>query len=104
MQQTVLVTGANHGLGFALTQQLLAQNFRVFAGRYEADWSQLDDLKSQFPDTLSLVSLDVASTGSVHAAAREVAAQTESLDILISNAAVFTETSYPTIRETQNYE
>ncbi|HEX8465438.1 MAG TPA: SDR family NAD(P)-dependent oxidoreductase [Abditibacterium sp.] len=102
--KTALVTGANHGLGFALTSGLLEQGWRVFAGRYDARWSQLEELQKRFPDTLHLVSLDVADSELVSAAAREVAALSSSLDLLLSNAAVFTETSYPTIRHAQNYD
>ena len=103
MEQAAFVTGANHGLGLALVSGLLTQGWRVFAGQYEADWSELDALQGQFPDALHLVSLDVASMESVRAAAQNVAASTDRLDMLISNAAVFTETSYPTIRGAQDY-
>lgn len=102
MQGTALVTGANHGLGLALTSGLLAQGWRVFAGRYPNDWSGLDSW--QFPGTLHVVPLDVASTASVEAAACEVARHSASLDLLINNAGVFTETSYPTIRGAQDYD
>ena len=38
MQRTVLVTGADRGLGFALCTGLLDRGWRVFAGQYMPDW------------------------------------------------------------------
>jgi NAD(P)-dependent dehydrogenase (short-subunit alcohol dehydrogenase family) len=88
MQRTALVTGADRGLGFGLTQGLLERGWRVFAGQYMPDWPQLGELVDRFPDRLTLVSLDVGSTDSVGAAAEFVGERTESLDVLINNAGI----------------
>jgi NAD(P)-dependent dehydrogenase (short-subunit alcohol dehydrogenase family) len=37
MKGYVLVTGADRGLGFQLTKQLLKQSYNVFASRYLKD-------------------------------------------------------------------
>jgi NAD(P)-dependent dehydrogenase (short-subunit alcohol dehydrogenase family) len=103
MERTVLVTGADRGLGFALCAELLKQGWRVFAGQYLPDWHELADLKNEYPKTLHIIPLDVSSMESVQAAAKIVNTYTEHLDVLISNAGVTSETIYPTIREPQDY-
>jgi len=104
MERKVLVTGADRGLGFALCAGLLKGGWHVFAGQYLPEWHELGVLKSDFPETLHLIPLDVSSMESVRATAEIVKAHTDHLDVLISNAGVNSETIYPTIREPQNYD
>lgn len=103
MERTVLVTGADRGLGFALCAELLKQGWRVFAGQYLPEWHELADLKNEYPEKLYIIPLDVSSMESVQAAAKIVTTYIEHLDVLISNAGVTSETIYPTIREPQDY-
>ena len=103
MERTVLVTGADRGLGFALCAGLLKEGWQVFAGQYLTEWHELGVLKNDFPETLHLIPLDVSSMDSVKIAAEIVQALTDHLDVLISNAGVNSETIYPTIREPQDY-
>jgi len=103
MQQTAVVTGSDRGLGFAMCERLLQQEWHVFAGQYIVDWPDLRDLERQFPDTLHIVPLDVTSIESVRAAAQEVGAMTDHVDLLINNAGVFSATSPRSIREAQDY-
>ncbi len=88
MDQVAFVTGADRGLGLALTAGLLRAGWRVFAGRYLADWPELDRLQEQYGDALELVPLDVSDTVSVRVAGAEVARQTDHIDLLISNAGI----------------
>ncbi len=88
METTALVTGADRGLGFGLTQGLLQRGYRVFAGQYMPDWTELDGLAGEYPDTLHLVPLDVGQTDSCYAAAATVAAMTDRIDVLINNAGI----------------
>jgi NAD(P)-dependent dehydrogenase (short-subunit alcohol dehydrogenase family) len=76
--KTVLVTGANRGIGRALVEEALARGAaRVYAGTRES---------LAHPDgRVTPLALDVTSTEQVRAAADQV----ESLDILINNAGVF---------------
>ena len=104
MERTVLVTGADRGLGFALCDELLKAGWHVFAGRYLPEWHELDGLKNEYPEMLYLVPLDVSSIESVRVAAEIVRMHTDHLDILINNAGVTSKTSDFTIREPQDYD
>ena len=103
MERTVLVTGADRGLGFAMCDELLKAGWHVFAGQYLPEWHELDGLKNEYPEMLHLVPLDVSSMETVKVAAEIVQALTDHLDFLISNAGITSETSSFTIREPQDY-
>jgi NAD(P)-dependent dehydrogenase (short-subunit alcohol dehydrogenase family) len=88
MRYTALVTGADHGIGLALVRQLLEEGHLVFAGRYNLQEQALPELAATYGDRLILVDLDVGSDTSVQAAAAKVKEHTDSLDLLINNAAI----------------
>ncbi len=94
MIETVLVTGADKGLGFSLAQRFLQEGTRVFAGQYQAD-SSLSPPAESFPETFAAVPLDVAQLDSVRRAASRVMELTPSLDLLINNAGIHLETRTP---------
>jgi NAD(P)-dependent dehydrogenase (short-subunit alcohol dehydrogenase family) len=104
MRQNAFVTGADRGLGLALTEKLLERGWRVFAGQYQQDWPQLDNLKERFPDLLHLIVLDVRSTTSAHTAADSVAGTTDQLDLLINNAGIISSDYLRPIRERLDYK
>ncbi|MCI0610964.1 MAG: SDR family oxidoreductase [Anaerolineae bacterium] len=104
MERTVLVTGADRGLGFGLCAGLLKQGWHVFASQYIPEWHELNGLMNEYSQTLHILPLDVSSRESVQAAAETVKARTNHLDVLISNAGVTSETSIATIREPQDYD
>jgi NAD(P)-dependent dehydrogenase (short-subunit alcohol dehydrogenase family) len=104
MEKTILITGADRGLGFALSASLLNKGWRVFAGQYMPEWDELTALMKEYPETLHIVPLDVTSKDSVQATAEAVNTHTNHLDVLINNAGVFSETIYATIREPQDYD
>ena len=79
------VTGADRGLGLALTARLLAKDWRVFAGQYMPEWPDLDRLAAQYGERLEAVPLDVADAGSTRAAAERVAQHTDRVDLVINN-------------------
>ena len=103
MDRIAVVTGADRGLGLALTAGLLERGWRVFAGQYMPEWPELQALARRAPQCLSIVGLDVASTSAVRAAARYVAAAADHVDLLINNAGVTSLTSARDIREPQDY-
>ncbi|SEN96583.1 SDR family oxidoreductase [Paenibacillus sp. OV219] len=88
MKRYAFVTGADHGLGFALVKELLNRQYCVIAGRYMADNQQLTDLAELWQDQLSLVELDVASDRSVADAAAQIARITDTLELVINNAGI----------------
>jgi NAD(P)-dependent dehydrogenase (short-subunit alcohol dehydrogenase family) len=104
MERTVLITGGDRGLGFALCAGFLKEGWHVFAGQFMPAWHELTGLMSAYPQTLHIIRLDVSSSESVQAAAEIVKAHADQLDVLINNAGVISETSDFTIREPQDYD
>lgn len=87
MTETILITGADKGLGFALATRFLQAGWRVFAGAYRPPFS-IPTLQEQFPEMLTVVPLDVTDMNSIRAAVELVAQQTTALDVLINNAGI----------------
>lgn len=83
---TVLVTGANRGLGYEFCAQYAGEGWRVLATC--RDTEQADDLKAlaqKYSDVL-IAQMDVADHGSVDARASQLSA--EPIDVLINNAGI----------------
>ena len=85
---TACVTGADRGVGYSLTAELLRLGYTVFAGQYDKDWTLLETLKEQYPAKLQIMELDISDDRSVAAAKQIILEGTDSLDLLINNAAV----------------
>ncbi|WP_438434430.1 SDR family NAD(P)-dependent oxidoreductase [Gorillibacterium sp. sgz500922] len=85
------VTGADRGLGLALTRGLLDRGYRVFAGSYLPDWPELGQLAASEPERLTVLPLDISDEASVNAAAAFIASRTDRLDVLINNAGIHNE-------------
>jgi len=86
--KTILITGANRGIGYEMAKQSLAAGDRVFAGCRSPETAvALQELSGQF-DQLTVVQLDVSEDRSVVEAATAVAAQTDHIDWLINNAGI----------------
>jgi NAD(P)-dependent dehydrogenase (short-subunit alcohol dehydrogenase family) len=86
--QSVVITGASTGIGWATAKLLLDRGFRVFGSvRKQAD---ADRLKAQFGPNFSPLMFDVTDEAAVLAAAREVrtALNGETLAGLVNNAGI----------------
>ena len=90
MMKTVLITGANKGIGFETARQLAQLNYFVYLGSrdkklgYEAV-QKLYDLGITNVET---VVIDIADINSVRQARQQLETQISSLDILINNAGI----------------
>jgi NAD(P)-dependent dehydrogenase (short-subunit alcohol dehydrogenase family) len=93
LKRYVCITGADRGLGLAFTKQFLNQGYYVFAGQYLSSWKELDKLREEFPDQLDIVILDVSNDESVKKAGQYIASITDSVDILVNNAAIIGNTT-----------
>jgi NAD(P)-dependent dehydrogenase (short-subunit alcohol dehydrogenase family) len=103
-KRIAFVTGADRGLGLALTAHLLQKGWRVFAGQHRPDWPELDGLMTRHPGHLAVVPLDVMQESSAAAAAQAVQAAAGRVDLLINNAGVSTLTKDRSIRDGQDYD
>jgi len=92
MTKSVLITGANRGLGECLVNQFAAAGWLVFAGqRSLADSSTwVRDVS----DRVTLLGLDVSDAASVARAAKAVSERARGLDVLINNAAINPQPEY----------
>ncbi|WP_028839517.1 SDR family oxidoreductase [Thermomonas fusca] len=92
MSRTVLVTGANRGIGLAFAGQLLARGDHVIATcRHPGKAAALNALGGEHPGRLHVLPLDVANDRSRAELVRElplVLGEDGRLDLLINNAGV----------------
>ena len=84
-----LVTGANKGIGLAIARQLGKRGYSIWLGCRDTDRgeSAASDLRSAGIDARALT-LDVADTDSVRAAAGRLGGEVDALDALVNNAGI----------------
>ncbi len=93
-RRTVLVTGANRGLGGETSRELARRGLRVIATSRGPDHGQArgqDRAMDPEPDLTGAIEhrpLDVADTYSIAALAESLAAEHRAVDVLINNAAI----------------
>ena len=88
--KTILITGANKGIGFETARQLAQQSFFIYLGSRdkvngEEAVKKLNDIGITNVETLTI---DVADIDSVRQARQELEVKIDSLDILINNAGI----------------
>ncbi len=89
--KTILVTGANKGIGYEICRQLARGGARVFVGARDAGRGQaaVEKLKAENPAAhVELLLIDVANTASIDRAVAELGAKIPSLDVLVNNAGI----------------
>lgn len=87
--QTVLITGANSGIGRATAVRLAASGYRVHAAmRDTAKAEKLLGLAAQAGCEVHPIELDVCDDTSVQRATAQVLAEAGQIDVLINNAGI----------------
>jgi NAD(P)-dependent dehydrogenase (short-subunit alcohol dehydrogenase family) len=88
--KTVLITGANKGIGFETARQLAQQGYHVYLGSRDLANGQraAAQLQAEGLSEVEAIQLDVSDAESVGAARAEIGRKTEALDALVNNAAI----------------
>jgi NAD(P)-dependent dehydrogenase (short-subunit alcohol dehydrogenase family) len=87
--KTVLITGANKGIGREVARQLAGKGFHVFVGarNRNAGRKAVDEIAKK-GGKATFVEMDVSNGDNVTAAAREFSKVTDHLDVLVNNAGI----------------
>ena len=102
--RTILVTGANSGLGLRSAEALAAKGARVLLACRNAEKAAqaLESVAAQATGAPpEIVALDLADLDSVRLAAKDVESRIDSLDVLMNNAGVM---AIPLRRSPQGFE
>ena len=90
--EVFLVTGANRGLGLALTRVLLASENVVIAGcRRPDESSELKQLTFSYPETLDLIKCDLEREQELEEEAEASLKRRRKLDVMVNNAGTMPE-------------
>jgi NAD(P)-dependent dehydrogenase (short-subunit alcohol dehydrogenase family) len=90
--KTILITGANRGLGLGFTRHYLDHGCRVFAtARDPGNCTELVNLQKEAGESLSIIQVDLTDEASIAAAA--IALAGVEFDLVINNAGLLREES-----------
>lgn len=78
----VVITGGNSGIGFALAQKLLAENYEVIIT------SRSGHVEGFTHPQLTVVQLEITDFDSIKAATEQICKLTDRIDILVNNAGI----------------
>lgn len=85
---TIVITGADRGIGYCLTEEYLKAGHKVYAGQFMPEWPWLSELGHRYEGRLTLLPLDVSKKESIEAAYALVASREEAVDQLINVAGI----------------
>ena len=88
--KTVLITGANKGIGFETAKQLAKHDHAVYLGCRDKKKGQraIEELQSLGLSRVDMVELDVTNIDSIKQSKRILETKIEKLDVLINNAGI----------------
>ena len=88
--KTVLITGANKGIGFETAKQLAQLGYFVYLGSRDKikGLDAINKLKGLGISNVELIEIDVTNISSIKQARQELEARIEALDVLINNAGI----------------
>ena len=88
--KTVLITGANKGIGFEAAKQMAQLGYFVYVGSRDRvrGLQAVNKLKSSGISSVELIEIDVTSIESIRRARQELETKMEALDVLINNAGI----------------
>ena len=95
MTETVLVTGANKGIGFEVAKQLAQRGMHVLLGARDAERGKAAAAALAKDGTVEAIALDVTDQHSIDAAAALVKERFGKLDVLVNNAGIAVERAAP---------
>ena len=85
-ERIALVTGANQGIGFQVSKELVAQGWTVWVGARDSEKGRA--AVNEIGVGAVFVPLDVTDAGSIAAAEERIRTQHGRLDLLVNNAAI----------------
>ena len=89
-EKTVLVTGANKGIGFGIAKHLGLSGWRIIIGARNQERAEkaINELKALDIDVLGWVNIELADLDSLKQAAKEVNEKFPGLSLLVNNAGI----------------
>ena len=89
-KETVLITGANKGIGLETARQLLKAGYHIFLGSRDKSNGDkaVEQLKAEGFADVELLLIDVVNEQSVQQAHDDLAKRIDKLDVLINNAGI----------------
>lgn len=88
--KTVLITGANKGIGFETARQLAKLEYNVYIGCRDRSRGieAINQLKAQGLNNINYLEIDVTNRASIRSAKKELEDSITHLDVLINNAGI----------------
>ena len=88
--KTVLITGANKGIGFETAKQLAQSGYFVYLGSRDKikGLEALEKLKASGINNVDCIEIDVTNINSIKSARKELESKVKQLDVLINNAGI----------------
>lgn len=89
-EKTVLVTGANKGIGFGIAKQLGLSGWKVIVGARDKQRAEkaIDELKTVGIDVLGWVNIELKDLNGIKLAANEINEKYPELSLLVNNAGI----------------